>query len=286
MSIFNFNRGTTHVGFADEAYWNRGEFRAVACVSTRLDNRDYHEVERRLCASRCEAGAIVSEIKWSDTRTRDRQRDAAAALEAALRLAAHRTLHIDVLIWDGQGREYLDRLLDTPDNRETMHLQMMYRFLFSQVIAGWLSADPTVVPHWTLAPDRQEGVDFPTVQRDLYLDPALPGGAVVNVVDVKAALNYSLQLADLIAGLAAYSHQGSDDYEVWLHLGKKPELQLTVPQWPTRFPLLDQFTQQCQDRELGLTMLSDNPVFPGRGLWSPDPASTQHTMNFQPFTLS
>lgn len=284
MSIFNFHRDTTHVGFADEAYWNRGEYRAVACVSARLDNDNYHEVERRLCASRCDAGAIVSEIKWSDTRTRDRQQDAAAALKAAVSLATQRKLRIDVLVWDGQGRNYLDRLLDTPGSRETVHLQMMYRFLFSRVIAGWRSADATVVPHWTFAPDRQEDVDFPAVQGELYLDPALPQGAVVNVVDVKSALNYSLQLADMLAGMAAYSHENREVYDVWLRQGKQPGLQLPAPQWPTRFPLLDQFTQQCQDSDLGLTMLSDNPAFPGRGLWSPDPDSTQRTINFQPFT--
>ncbi len=283
MSIFNFHKDTTHVGFADEAYWNQDEFRAVACVSARLDNNDYHEIERRLCASRCAAGAIVSELKWSELNDYRRQRDAASVLEATVSLAASRELHIDVLVWDGRGRAYLDRLRDAGGNREAMHLQMMYRFLFSLVIARWRQTDTTVAPHWTFAPDRHEGVDFLAVQRDLSLDPTLPGGAVVSVMDVKSMLNYSIQLADLIAGMSAWSHENWKDYGIWLRQGKQPDLQLTAPQWPTRFPLLDQFSRQCQDSDLGLTMLMPNPAFTGRGLWTQEPGPSHHTINFQPF---
>lgn len=281
MSIFDFDRDTTHVGFADEAYWsNQVEFRAVACVSAR--RKDYDEVERRLCNSRCDAGAIASEIKWSKTRNRDRQDDATAALNATLALATERKLHIDVIVWDEQGRNHLDRLRAS-GNREVMHLQLMYRFLFSRVIAHWRQTDNTVAPHWTFAPDRQEGVDFHTVQRDLYLDPALPGGAVVSVVDVKSALNYSLQLADLLAGIAAYSHESATEYETWLRLGKQPHLQLPASQWATRFPILESFHLLCEGNDLGPTMLSPIPSFTGRGLCTQERDPTLQTVNIQPF---
>ena len=282
MRVSDYDERTTHVGFADEAYWNQKEFRAVACVSAR--RKDYHEVERRLCASRCDAGALVSEVKWADTRTRDRQRDAASVLETAVDLAASRKLHIDVLVWNGQGRNYLDRFSTAPGNRETMHLQMMYRFLFSGVIAHWHQTENTVAPHWTFAPDRQEGVDFPAVQQDLYLDPAFPGGAVVNVINDEPALNYSLQLADLLAGLAAYSHQCSDEYGVWLRQRNLPGQQLYAAQWRTRFPILDRFLQHCQANELGPTMLSAIPAFSGFGLWTPEPDTVRHRISIQPFT--
>ena len=213
-----------------------------------------------------------------------RQRDAASVFKSTVRLAASQKLHIDVLVWDERGRTHLDRLRDTPGNRETMHLQLMYRFLFSRVITRWRSADPTVIPHWTFAPDRQEGVDFDAVEMELNLDPTLPGGALANVVNVKSALNYSLQLADLLAGLVAWSHQNSDVYETWLRLGKRPDLQLPATQWRNRFPLLEHFSQLCKVYDLGPTMLSPIPAFPGRGLWTQETGLTHHTIDLQPFT--
>ena len=285
MSIFNFHKDTTHVGFADESYWNQGEFRAVACVSARLDNNNYHEIERRLCASRCDAGAIVSEIKWSELNGNRRQRDAASVLEAAVDLSASRELHIDVLVWNGQARDHLDRLRAGRGNREVIHLQMMYRFLFLQVISRWRRVEGATAPFWTLAPDRHTGLDFPALQREVRRDAEIAVDTTIEVKDVKETLNYSIQLADLLAGMAAYSHENWEYYGIWSRRGKQPNLQLPVSQWPTRFPLLDQFTQQCQDSDLGLTILSENLGFPGRGLWTPDPNSAQHTMNFQPFTL-
>ncbi len=284
MSIFNFSKETTHVGFADEAYWNRGEFRAVACVSARLDNRDYHEVERRLCASRCDAGAIVSEIKWNKLNDYRRQRDAASVLEAAVNLAAGREMHIDVLVWDGQARVYMDRLRATNGNRETMHLQMMYRFFFSQVISRWRSVEGSPTPHWTFAPDQHSGLDFPALQNEVRTNADTAVNTTIEVKDVKEFLNYSIQLADLLAGMAAYSHETATDYETWSRLRKQSHLRLPAPQWPTRFPLLDLFSRLCQESNLGLTMLMHNPAFPGRGLWTQEHGLTHHTIDFQPFT--
>lgn len=286
MSIFNFHRDTTHVGFADEAYWNRGEYRAVACVSARLDNDNYHQVERRLCASRCDAGAIVSEIKWSDTRTRDRQRDAAAALDTIVSLASERKLRLDVLIWDERICNSLDQLLGIRDNREVTHLQLMYRSLFSQVLARWRAAEGSAAQFWTFAPDRHTGLDFRTLQREIRQDAETALETAIEVRDVKNTLNYSIQLADLLAGLVAYSHSNSEDYEIWLRQGKQQQLGLLAPQWQHRFPLLDSFARQCYHSNLGVSLLEPVPNAFGSGLFTlkPDPAQT--TVTIQPFTPS
>lgn len=285
MSIFNFDKETTHVGFADEAYWNHGEFRAVACVSARLDNNDYHEVERRLCASRCDAGAIVSEIKWAETRTRDRQRDAAAALDTVLSLAIERKLHLDVLVWDERGQDFLDNFFGKRDNREEFHLHFMYRSLFSQVLSHWKSVEGSPPPFWTFAPDQHTGMDFLTLQQEIRRDAELTFNTAIDidVQDVKGTLNYSIQLADFLAGLTAWSHQSSDDYEIWLLQDNLPDRQLYAAQWRTRFPILNHFNQWCQSNDLGPTMLRHIPAFTGRGLWTPEPALAQHRVNILPF---
>ncbi|MCY4022282.1 MAG: hypothetical protein OXF32_02420 [Anaerolineaceae bacterium] len=284
LQSIGLDKRTTHVGFADEAYWSRGEYRAVACVSARRG--DYREVERRLCASRCDAGAIVSEIKWKDLNNNRRQRDAASVLEAAVSLAANRELHIDVLVWNQQARNFMNRLRGGRGKRNSMHLQMMYGSLFLRVISRWRTAEGSVAPFWTLAPDRHTGLDFPALQNEIRGSMETAVHSTIEVRDIKESLNYSIQLADLLAGMAAFSHQYSDDYETWLGLGKQLDLRLTAPQWSTRFPLLDLFSRLCQASDLGPTMLSDNPAFPGRGLWTQEPGVTHHTIDFQPFTPS
>lgn len=281
MSIFNFSKETTHVGFADEAYWNRGEFRAVACVSARVD--DYHEIEKRLCGSRCAAGAIASEIKWSGVRTRYRQRDADAALQTILELATERKLRLDVLVWDKRARDFLDQTFGIRQNRALMHLQIMYRSLFSQVVSRWRSDEGTSAPYWTFAPDRHDGIDFPIMQRDIRREVILSHGSLIDVKDVKESLNYSIQLADLLAGMSAYSHENWEDFEIWLGQDKSHDQNLYASQWRTRFPILDRFTRLCQGKELGPTLLSPIPAFAGRGLWTPEFTLTQHTVNIQPF---
>ncbi|MCY3944935.1 MAG: hypothetical protein OXF44_01450 [Anaerolineaceae bacterium] len=284
MGIFNFHGNTTHVGFADEAYWNRGEFRAVACVSTRLDNRDYHEVERRLCASRCDAGAIVSEIKWAETRTRDRQRDAAAALETTVALASERKLRLDVLIWDERIRHSLERMFGNRGNREVAHLQFMYRSLFSQVLARWRSIEGSAAPFWTIAPDRHTGLNFRTLQREINQDAESAVDTVIEVKDVKDTLNYSIQLADLVAGLVAYSHSNSEDYEIWLRRGKQRHLVLLAPQWQHRFPLIDAFSSRTRFSHSGVSMLEPAHGFFGKGLLTRDSDPAQTTVTIWPYT--
>lgn len=285
MSIFGFHRDTTHVGFTDEAYWNRGEYRAVACVSARLDNNDYHEVERRLCASRCDAGAIVSEIKWSDTRTRDRQRDAAAALDTIIALASEGRLRLDVLVWDERGRESLDNFFDRKGNREEFHLRFMYRSLFSQVLSRWKSVEGPTLPFWTFAPDQHTGIEFLTLQRETRQDAKLTFNTAIDidVRDVRGTVNYSVQLADLLAGLTAWSHQSSGDYEIWRQQDNSGDRRLYATQWRTRFPILDQFLQLCQANDLGPTILRPVPAFSGRGLWTPEPEPPGHRISIQPF---
>lgn len=283
MSIFNFSKETTHVGFADEAYWNNQvEFRAVACVSARADN--YQEIERRICAARCGAGAIASEIKWSGIRTRDRLRDADAALQTILELARERKLRLDVLVWDERGRDFLDQLPGREENRELMHLQFMYRYLFSQVVSRWRSVEGETAPYWTFAPDRHDGMDFPILQRNIRQEVTFFHNSQVDVKDVKENLNYSIQLADLLAGMSAYSHENWEDFDIWLRQDKLHDRKLYARQWRNRFPLLEHFSQLCQVYDLGPTVLSPIPAFPGRGLWAPEPVLKQHTVNIQPFT--
>ena len=186
-------------------------------------------------APRAAMRAIVSEIKWSELNGNRRQRDAASVLEAAVDLSASRELHIDVLVWNGQARDHLDRLRAGRGNREVIHLQMMYRFLFLQVISRWRRVEGATAPFWTLAPDRHTGLDFPALQREVRRDAEIAVDTTIEVKDVKETLNYSIQLADLLAGMAAYSHENWEYYGIWSRRGKQPNLQLPVSQWPTRF---------------------------------------------------
>lgn len=108
--------------------------------------------------------------------------------------------------------------------------------------------------------------------------------AWVTVKDVKSSLNYSLQLADLLAGLVAYSFRNSEDYEIWQQKGKPQELDLLAPRWRNRFPLLDAFAHQCVVNNLGVSFLEPAPGAFGKGLWTREPDPLRHAVTISPFS--
>ena len=286
MAIFNYDKRTTHVGFADEAYWNGAqEFRSVACISTRTE--DYLDVERRLCDARCKAGARLSEIKWSEVRTADCLYDATSAIRVLVELAVEKKLRIDVVVWNKHDRAFLEQRYNIRSKRDEWHLRNMYRWLVSSVIARWRAIGGSHSPFWTFAIHHQ-GIDFDVLERHIQTYALRQARDThVDIRKGKSMLNYSIQLADLLAGMGAYSHLYWTDLATWWPQQQSlSEFRLpSVPQAQYRFPLLNRFYQQCQGNSLGVSLFRPKPGFNGRGFWTQNHRDPQHTINFWPYTI-
>ena len=283
MRIFDYDERTTHVGFADEAYWNVGDFRSVACVSARAD--DYPEIEQRLCMARCRAEAIASEIKWQSLRNNARQRDADSVLKTIIELADEEKLRVDVFIWNNLDRLTLVQNRSKDEGHAIWNLRIMYQKLFGSIINRWQAIDDLVEPFWTFAIDKHEELNQRRLERDVNRYEVPPGGNTqVNIREAKPTLNYSVQLADLFAGMGAYSHSNCEDYDIWMQQEMPQDFSFEASKWRNRFPVINAFTELCDEGQ-GVFLLERKPGWHGRGLWTMDPDNVQNTINFLPYTL-
>ena len=281
MRIFDYDARTTHVGFADEAYWNKGRFRSVACISARA--KDYPEIEERLCMARCSAGAKVSEVKWNRLSDYERRRDAESLLLTIVDLATARKLRVDVIIWNNLDRQSLAQKRTTDEDLDVWNLRNMYRTLFGFLMRRWRAQEGEKPLHWTFGTHYPDGLDRDLLEQHTRRYGALPGTRV-DVRRAKSALNYSVQLADLLAGMGAYSHDSWQDYGIWLRQGKPRNFTVGARNSRHRFPVLDAFLERCADNQ-SVLLLQGKSGWQGKGLWTRNPSDVSNTINFWPYTL-
>ena len=283
MRIFDYDERTTHVGFADEAYWNQGVYRSVACISARAD--DYHEIEERLCLARCGARAIASEIKWQNLQNIARQCDADAVLKTIVELADEEKLRVDVFIWNSRDRLIPVQNRPGDEGHAIWNLRVMYQKMFGFILKRWQAIDDTVEPFWTYAIDKHEELNLGRLTLDVRSNEVPPGITRVDIREAKSALNYSVQLADLFAGMGAYSHSSCDDYDIWLQQGMSLDLSFGASRWRNRFPVMNAFAELCDEGQ-GVVLLERKQAWRGRGLWTKDPDDVRNAINFFPYTLA
>ena len=289
MAVFGFDEKTTHVGFTDESTWSERvlNFRSITCVSARVEH--YCEIESRLYAARCRAGAKMAELKWNP-KIRGRKewqkhrRDATYTLQTALELAVEKKLRIDVVVWDKRDRSFLAQRHNIQNKEDLWHLKNMYRTLIADVIHRWQSSEGLRTPFWSIAADKLDGMEFSLLQDNLLrFEKRKIGNSNLVIEQEKASPNYSLQLADLFAGMGAFSHNNWGDYEIWLEMNRPSRLSLHAPQWHIRFPILYNFIKDCSSNKMGITLLAKRGGFRGRGLCTQQPFISSHTINFWPY---
>ncbi len=233
--------------------------------------------------ARCSAGAKVSEIKWSRLSDFERRRDAEALLLTIVDLAIARKLRVDVIIWNNLDRQVLAKRRNTDEEVDVWNLRNMYRTLFGFLMRQWRLMEGERPLHWTIGTHYPDGLDRDLLEQHTRRFGALPGTRV-DVKRAKSALNYSVQLADLLAGLGAYSHDSWQDYGIWLRQGKPRRFTLGARNSRHRFPVLDAFLERCAGRQ-GVFVLQGKSGWQGRGLWTRNPRDAGNSINFWPYTL-
>ncbi len=274
----------THVGFSDESNWNKGRFRSLGLVTAAIDNLVYSENEiRRLLAE-----SSVKEFKWHKLGSA-RDRFAAQKLcRFVIDESCKRKLRVDVLIWDTEDSRHRIRKRDDEAN-----LQRMYFHLVRNVLRKrWPSK-----AIWQLYPDPHSAMDWNTINdclmhasfRNGQRQPSLGENRFdlqllreFGIAQIKPVTFHEcplLQLADLFAGLAAFSLEKYPEYERWLESQSAQQMLFKREQDKTnrassqiseeRFLILQEFYEICKKRKLGVslegsaglrTRKPDNPV--------------------------
>jgi hypothetical protein len=214
----------THVSFSDESNWNSGRYRSIGMLSaSRSDARSLqYEASRLLSESR------VKELRWNKIRTVKHRLAATKVIDSCAKALSDTSLRIDVLIWDSQEDRHSARNPDLKAN-----LQIMYSHLFRNVMSHRWPLDRI----WRHIPDIHIGVNWDTLESYLpakdfqstdepssrTILPAMEsfGAAirrlfkVAEIVDCPAQEMCLTQLADLFAGMGAFSRERFNDYRSW-----------------------------------------------------------------------
>jgi len=212
---------SSHVAYADESYYTNERFRSIAVVTFEYINIGLFS---NLFGSLLEE-SNVSEFKWNKLRQARERLAAIKLIDECIELTISKQLRIDILIWDTHDTRH-----QVEGRDDIANLQRMYYHLFRNVLLKRWPSDST----WNLYPDENSALDWATVQD--YLDTA---GLIVevtpklfyrspfrirlsrefqilNINEVSSASEPISQIADLFAGIGAYSHSAYEKYRKWL----------------------------------------------------------------------
>ena len=279
----------THVAFSDESNWNVGRFRSLALVSATLGSLEELEGEIRQLLAR----SNVREFKWKHLGGAKERFAAEKMCRFAVEKACRGQLRVDVLVWD------------IADSRHGIHgrddiknLQRMYYHVFRNVLRARWPNDAV----WRLNPDEHAAMDWETVRDCLEnvseraeVDKSLftrgrfrlrlrREFGIEQIRPVGSGEHPVVQLADLFAGLAAFSRAKFEEYQSWL-CATSPQKTLfddePVSSSPSRsalgrFKVLHTFDGLCKERKLGVSLKTKS------GLWTPEPRNPLNFWLYEP----
>jgi hypothetical protein len=274
----------THVGFADESYWNTGRFRSIGLITTSVSSTETLDGKLRSLLDE----SNVREFKWKKLQGAKERFAAEKLCRFAVDKAAAGRLRVDVLVWDiGDSRHKIAKRDDLAN------LERMYYHLFRNVLrARW--PDDAV---WRLHPDEHTALNWRTVQDCLEnvsttdeVDRSLFTGGqfrirlrrefgLEEIQPVSSGEHPLLQLADLFAGMAVFSHEKFCEYQGWREATSQQKRlfdEAAASKDPSRsskerFVVLNIFDSLCKQKKLGVSLKTK------LGLWTPRP---QNPINF------
>ncbi|MFN8480113.1 MAG: DUF3800 domain-containing protein [Kouleothrix sp.] len=240
-----------HVAYADETLHNTGRFRGLALITVASKNaeRIILEVRQLLQVS------SISEFKWSKLRSARERFAALHMLDYMLEKARTNLLRVDVITWDVEDSRH--KIQGRSDIR---NLRRMYYFLFKDVLGKrW-----PVEAIWQIYPDESSTNPWSHLG---YLTEVWDWNThemifEVNLSDIVPSESHEeplLQVADLFAGLAAYSRNSYETYEKWTLLSKEEKDAGKVPNEFSKADLercriLQHFDEQCKNLKLGVSL--------------------------------
>ena len=170
----------------------------------------------------------VEELKWKKIRTAKYRFAAQKVIDACATALSDRRLRIDVLIWDSQDSRHAVRNPDLEAN-----LQRMYFHLFKNVMSRRWPPDCV----WRHIPDEHVGVKWDTLESCLSAKDCLQvselafagktsayesfGASIKRIFKVAEITECHSQemclsqIADMLAGMGAFSRERYAEYRAW-----------------------------------------------------------------------
>lgn len=266
----------THKAFSDETNWNDGDVRGLCVISIR--STDEQALCGEIAALLAESG--VKEFAWKKF-SQARERFAAERLlNFLIEKARFRVMRADCLTWTIKDSRH-----EIKNRDDVANLERMYHHLFKNVLARRWPDEAC----WELNPDEHTAIDWKGVAYHLdrkdfdveYDNNLLTSGKpdwrirrVFNLACINPLTSDHplIQLADLVAGLAAYSRKAFEGFREWdaanavqKGLFESPPPRKLSKAENERFPVLRSFNVECKKRKLGVGLMSS------QGLKTHDP---------------
>lgn len=270
------------------------QFQSIGVVSGRVDVLD--ELRNALASiiDECE----VREVKFVEI-TRHDSRDYRAALAFVVKVVAgycrYHIIRIDVMTWDTTDSRHA-----IPGRDDIENLGRLYYHLLLNVTKRWPEGE------WNVFIDENEKVNFAALKDCInYNTPYPASGTLPEIIDSTSQLEELdvvkdisevasheeplVQLADLFAGMARYSHEQGTECCRWL--ASKGNLdQPPLPDFTTdgdtaeeysksgecRFQLIGELSKLCKKHRLGVSLKTE------KRLWTPNPDNPVNFWHYTP----
>ena len=205
----------THKGFSDESSWNQNRYRSIGLVTALTGIAD---TAGKTVASALEESG-VREFAWKDLTTAKRRFAAEKIVDHVVELASPGQLRVDVLIWDTHDARH--RIMGRDD---TANLARMYYHLMANVMRDRWPRDAS----WTQHVDKRTDIDWTELEQCLagrtrkerdVSQAELYGSTYRSPPSVEQASSSEhvlIQVADLFAGLSAFSWNEAQSHGEWL----------------------------------------------------------------------
>lgn len=205
----------THYAFSDDSSHVDGRYNSLAIVSLEKSNKD--TLTEGIKTLLTESG-VTNELKWGKLKT------------AKYRLATEKIINftfsnqskfrIDIIIWDLQDSRHKN--IKGRDDAENL-VRMYYHLVLSTLSKKW----PIANTCWKWCPDNQSSVCWDTLRKCLTTKKHLctvdlfnenPIFEQVNLKEITPSKSHEhplIQVADLFAGMGAYSFGHNQQYKIW-----------------------------------------------------------------------
>jgi hypothetical protein len=268
-----FQKTISHSAFSDEAYYRNSRFRSIALIS--LEKAGVETVAQSL--ELLISDSDMSEFKWSDLGGARERFAAKKLINESIKLSLEDKLRIDVLIWDIKDNRH-----DINRRDDNANLQIMYYHLFNSTLRiRWPSGSV-----WELFPDEQSIINWEEMgevllfagkefreARDLFsqnqfLYDLFQDYKIQRINELDSKDCSLIQVADLFAGIGAYSHSCYDKYVKWkkensnqisMEILQDSEEELIISNRDKeRCEIIDYLNKICKSNSLSVSLETNN----------------------------
>lgn len=251
----------TFAAYSDESSITGERFGSVCVVSLprTLEAAVSEEV------AQCLESSDVVEFKWTELSSAKKRFCAEKLVDVVLKHASPDSLRVDVVVWDNQDARHAIPGRDDAANLERMFFHLLRTSMVRRPSANWhVFPDERLGADWTTLRDClssagawQRRFDYPLL-RDAHAELSF---RVKELTPVESHKTPIVQLADLFAGMAAFSRKHEEVFRTWSAATDAQQDFFGQPEKPPlsnrlreRFALVPQFAEKCRARKLGVSL--------------------------------